>query len=78
MEKLACLVLYYGGRLQLRLDAAVTHLVTMDTTGVRPLFAQLTQQLSILYVNISLANNIFSWFGMFVVVLCPRRSMRQQ
>ncbi|CAI8019609.1 PAX-interacting protein 1 [Geodia barretti] len=34
-EKLACLVFYYGGRLQLRLDAAVTHLVTMDTNGAK-------------------------------------------
>ena len=36
LEKMACLVLYYGGRTQLRLDPAVTHLVTMDTTGVSP------------------------------------------
>ena len=36
VEKLACLVLYLGGRMQQRLDAAVTHLVTMETTGVSP------------------------------------------
>ena len=39
MEKLACLVFYYGGQLQLRLDQAVSHLITMDTTGVRPPFS---------------------------------------
>ena len=35
MEKVCVLVAYYGGRMQQRLDATVTHLITVETTGVR-------------------------------------------
>lgn len=37
VEKLACLVFYYGGRMQQRLDSAVTHLITSDGNGVSQL-----------------------------------------
>ncbi len=35
VEKLCVLVAYYGGRMQRRLDPTITHLVTMEMTGVR-------------------------------------------
>ncbi len=33
-EKVAVLVMYYGGNYSNTLDASITHLVTMETTGV--------------------------------------------
>ena len=34
MEKLVVLTMFYGGKMQRMLDSSVTHLVTMDTSGV--------------------------------------------
>ena len=35
VEKLCVLLLFNGGKMQRRLDSKVTHLVTMETSGVR-------------------------------------------
>lgn len=35
VEKLCVLLLFHGGKMQRRLDSSVTHLVTVETTGVR-------------------------------------------
>ena len=34
MEKLVVLTMFYGGKMQRMLDSSVTHLVTMETSGV--------------------------------------------
>ena len=34
MEKLVVLTMFYGGKMQRMLDSSVTHLVTMDASGV--------------------------------------------
>ena len=41
MEKLVVLTMFYGGRMQRMLDSAVTHLITMETSGVRELHVPL-------------------------------------
>ena len=35
MEKLVVLTMFYGGKMQRMLDSSVTHLVTMEASGVR-------------------------------------------
>ena len=34
MEKLVVLTMFYGGKMQRMLDSSVTHLLTMETSGV--------------------------------------------
>ena len=34
VEKLCILLLFHGGKMQRRLDSTVTHLVTIETSGV--------------------------------------------
>ena len=41
MEKLVVLTMFYGGKMQRMLDSTVTHLVTMDTSGVSSMHVQL-------------------------------------
>jgi hypothetical protein len=38
MEKLVVLTMFYGGKMQRMLDSTVTHLVTMDTSGVSTIY----------------------------------------
>ena len=44
MEKLVVLTMFYGGKMQRMLDSSVTHLVTMDTSGVGQLICTLYYQ----------------------------------
>lgn len=52
MEKLVVLTMFYGGKMQRMLDSTVTHLVTMDTSGVstiRPSYSYPLSGLSLKY-----------------------------